>query len=178
MTVLVGLEHGGRVWLGSDSFSGTDTSRDLHPGPKWFRVGGAAVVGFAGAYRPAEVLRHHVKVRPPRPGEDPHAYLVTELVAAFRVQCRARGVSTRDAEFLVAFRGHLYRLQNDFSVVPTARGFDAIGAGEDYALGALAALTPTERPGRTIRRALTAAAHVCPQVSAPFYVQAFGPRAA
>lgn len=167
------------MWLGSDSFSGTDTSRDLHPGPKWFRVGGpsGAVVGFAGAYRPAEVLRHHVHVRTPRPGEDPHAYLVTELAAAFRVQCRARSTSTRDVEFLVALRGHLYRLQSDFSVVPTARGFDAIGAGEDYALGALAALTPTGQPGRTLRRVLAAAAHVCPKVSAPFYVQAFGPRA-
>ena len=101
--------------------------------------------------------------------------LVTELAAAFRVQCRARSTSTRDVEFLVELRGHLYRLQatSPWCLRPGGLRRDPAPGGPRPRRPA--ALTPRGQPRTYTRRVLAAAAHVCPKVSAPSTSRRSGP---
>lgn len=169
MTCVVAVEHGGRVWMGSDSFMGSEQSRDTLDQPKMFRVGTGLLVGFAGAFRAAQLAQYGLTVRQRRSGELEMAYLVTavakSLQKAHRDACLP-GASR--ADFLIALAGKVYTLQEDYSVLRSAHGYAAIGAGCDVALGALAVLSPELSPRKRVEAALAAAAKHHPQVAPPF----------
>lgn len=70
---------------------------------------------------------------------------------------------------LVAVRGRLYGCDPDNTITRTSDGYDAIGSGEDFALGSLASTKGMDPEGR-VRLALAAAAHHCASVAEPFTV--------
>lgn len=183
MTCVVGLESKGAVWMASDSFLGTDTSKDLTPGPKWFQVSGMTF-GWAGDVRAAQVLEHHLKVRPIRKTEVSSRYLVSVVARAVRDNLREAGVVFRNTdgtdtsglELLIALRGHLYQMWGDCSVMRCSRGVGAIGAGGAYALGALSALMPlpeNDSPEKHLMRVMRLTNGLCTSVSGPYYVHEF-----
>ena len=70
---------------------------------------------------------------------------------------------------LVGARGRLFRMCGDFQIAEPYNGFDAIGSGGPYALGALHA-TAKHEPVARIRLALTTAETFTPNVRRPFTV--------
>ena len=176
MTCIVALEHSGAAWIASDAFMGSAHMRDATDRPKFFARGGMAI-GYAGSFRVAQLIEHRAQFRARASGEDVQRYLVTEVARKIRSLLRREGASitdshgtdSQDADFIVCLRGEVWTLQEDYSVIRSAHGFAAIGAGQAFALGALAA-TPKMDPRRRLLAALGAAGKLSPQVCAPFHV--------
>jgi ATP-dependent protease HslVU (ClpYQ) peptidase subunit len=92
---------------------------------------------------------------------------------------KARGITQmfNDTEerfnsaFLIGFRGQLFTMQEDFSVIDWSSNIHAIGVGEEFALGSLITSQKlVKSPIKRIELALTAAAQFCPMVIPPFTI--------
>jgi hypothetical protein len=184
VTCIVGLEYGGRAYLGSDASCLAGWSVTTVHTPKVFRVG-SHVIGVAGSPRLHDVMR--LDFAPPEPNyrspERLWRHMVTAFVPVLREQLAEAGHS-RSAEgmesmgesgFLVAVGGCVFLVDSDFQV---GRGYNAIGASCDVALGALwmlmkAAAWPNTESAVTM--VLEAAAHHCAGVRPPFAVLATEP---
>lgn len=175
MTVVVAVEHAGGVVLGCDSFLGSTSTNVTVDRPKWW-ANGSVIVAYAGSLRGAQVAEHWLApFRRAKRGETDESYLVTCVSASIRAAHEEVGgdpeklVSENGSVYLVAYRGRAYLLQGDYSVAHAAHGYLAIGAGEDVALGAMAA-TDGQPARDRVQRALEASARHCPMVRAPFRV--------
>jgi len=176
LTVCVALEHEGKVILGTDSFVGNEISKDSVDGPKIFRIGQIAVA-YAGGMRVPQILMHTLKV--PRYSEAKASLWTVSLAEQIRrilVEYGAAGRNSEDgdtssADMLIAVKGKVYTMQEDFAIYRVQRGYAAIGIGASYALGSL--YTSGENgltdPVHRVRLALRAAGQFSPAVSDPFW---------
>ena len=176
MTCILGIEHEGKVWIGSDSFLGTDTTRDVMDRPKWFWKG-PLLLAYSGDCRSAQVIEHSPNFRVFRKSDTEDSYLITVVAEGIRKRLgrvaavkTTQSVESSQAEFIMAFRGKLYTVQEDLSIIRSKHGYVASGAGQEFALGALAALYGDVAPEECMRRALEAAGKHSSQVCAPYHV--------
>jgi ATP-dependent protease HslVU (ClpYQ) peptidase subunit len=189
MTCIVGLEHGGRVYIGADSASVGDNIIRATAVQKVFRriVPGTEegiLIAAAYSFRVMQVMRFNFES--PRLQSDLHSgerYLVTDFIPAMRDCFKEHGIMRRDSggcedgsTLLIGFRGELFTIFRDFQVNRyqgdklLLNNFTAIGSGMMYAIGAMAAnqqLEPVER----IKNALAIAAHFEPGVCAPYQIE-------
>jgi ATP-dependent protease HslVU (ClpYQ) peptidase subunit len=163
MTVVAALEEGRTVHLAGDSFAGSDVERDVVDRPKWFFTHGMTVA-YAGSYAVAQMVEHSVAWRALRRGEKELSYLV-EMAGLCRRACEKVGLK-EGPSLLVALRGRVYVVQEDWSVIRSAHGYAAIGSGAPYALGSLASTEGD--PSNRLTSALEAAERHCTLVGRPF----------
>lgn len=184
MTCVVGFVQKAKVWVGADS-AGTvpDGSQILITDGKVFQVGDM-VIGCAGSFRMAQLLRYSLELPERDQGQPIAEYMAREVAHAIR-RCLIRGGHiSRMAEqqemegaCLLGYEGHLFRLQSDFSMLEAISGFDAVGAGADLAIGALhyAHFTTPRAPARKrIESALKASAFANSTVRPPFTIASLG----
>ena len=177
MTCIVGIELSGpeRVLIAGDSagVSGTDLEDRLDE--KVFAVG-PFVVGIAGCFRMGQILRYRWKPPEHQNGVDATAFMVRDVVESLR-RCfldngtRFNGPSgdSHSGQFLMGYRGNLYKVDSDFQVGRSRLGYAAVGSGSRVALGALHALTVSAEDQTTrARMAMIAAAQHDSAVRAPF----------
>jgi ATP-dependent protease HslVU (ClpYQ) peptidase subunit len=177
MTCIAAVAEGGLVWMGGDgrSTSGWDIYQQRQP--KVFRVGDL-VAGSSGSRRMHQLVQRGLAEGLERheDGASTFDYLVACVVPVIR-RCLADGgcLKTIDgvAEFegavLIGCRGGLYVVSSDFSVSDIDRDMMAIGAGSDYALGALYATRESGvHPMDRLRTALAAAATFNASVGPPY----------
>lgn len=185
MTCVIGLvdnEQG--VIMGADS-AGSDGHRiSTYKAPKVWRHecrAGVFLFGVAGSYLPMQVIRHNFD--PPRvvEGQDLDEYMVSEFVPALRESLRQAGCDGKDGaeasmgigNVLVGFRGRLFEIQSNFTVLESSKGFMAIGSGTDYAMGCLYGNEASSLDGvERIRQALVCAESFVTTVRGPFTVSA------
>ena len=179
MTCIVALEHNDKVYLGCDSFLGGAFIRDQIYKPKFFAKGDRFVIGFAGGLRGAQIIQHEITFRNRRKNEDEEAYLVKEVCRKVQASFARGGANIKDAgqvdthgsEYIVCLNGKAFAIQIDYSITRSRYGYLVIGAGQEYALGALAAMRKSKlNPAEKVKRALEIAAELCPQVCGPFYI--------
>ncbi len=169
MTAIVGIEHGGRVYLGGDrAISGDDSVVQAARPKVWKR--GSVLFGCAGQLDQLQLLSH--TYRPPRyRGRDPSSYLGRHLAPSLRsffAEEKAVGVPwVVDVTLLVGVGGFLFYFDSEFSFSQVGPEW-AIGSGGDATRAALMHITgdPRERA----RRALETASRVCVSVAGPFDV--------
>lgn len=179
MTCVVGLaDEKGRILVAADSAGVRvdDLSLTVRLDPKVFRVGDF-VIGCAGSFRAAQVLRY--RFTPPRPaeGQDVYAFMVTSFVDAVRAALRDAGVErlheeveTGLGEFVVGYRSRVFLVEQDFQVAEAASGYASAGVGCQVARGALYATVG--RPAKErIETALLAAQEHSAGVRGPFIVE-------
>lgn len=174
MTCIVGLQLNNAVIIGGDSMSSDDAGLFPRLDEKVFRVGDV-LFGCANSYRVAQVIRYGLEL-PPHPDEMPDmAYLVTEFAAALRRTLKAAGAIRREQEtdtyegtLLMAYRGLLVEVGEDFSVAIPRGGYVAIGSGGMVAMGALHATRKNKDPRKRVMLALEAAAEHAPGCRGPF----------
>lgn len=165
MTAIVGLVHGGRVYLGGDSAGVGSYSIHTRKDPKVFR-NGPYVLGFTSSFRMGQVLHHVFKA--PHPEGDLYKFMVTKFIDEVRSTLKTAGFATKekDAEqggkFLVGVHGRLFRVESDYQVGELAKPYDAVGMGDELALGALHA---TEGAGLSPKRRLTVALEAAEEFS-------------
>ncbi len=83
MTCIVGLAHGGRVYMGADSAGVAGLDIDTRRDPKLFKVGDL-LIGFTTSFRMGQLLAYGFEP-PPRPaGGDVRRWMVVDFVEAVR----------------------------------------------------------------------------------------------
>lgn len=134
------------------------------------------VFGIVGSGRLGQVLQVGHDLPPLNEGGDVMRWLVSDLCAYIRelfgkeqTLSKEDGVAYMDAFFLIGFRGVLYQMMNDFSIIPLPDPFVAIGSGRGHAQGVFFA-TPGEDPEKRINMAFEAVARWNTNVRAPFLI--------
>lgn len=175
MTCIVGLIEGQTVWMGGDSAGVAGWSLTVRSDVKVFR-NGPMLFGFTTSFRMGQLLRYALTVPDHDPRVDVNKYMATTFVDAVRECLKSHGWASKKNEseeggdFLVGYRGRLFHIASDYQVGEPLDGYDAVGCGEDLALGALFA-TP-DVPGRArVELALAAAERGSAGVRRPFYVE-------
>src|SRR5207253_5816115 len=109
---------------------------------KVFRLNPQIAVGFTTSFRLGQLIEHHVAW--PGLDGDELTWAITWFVPALRKALKLHGYAIenndRGGEFLLAVRQRLFLVQPDFSVLETCDPYDALGDGEDFAMGAMHAL--------------------------------------
>lgn len=176
MTCVVGIEYEGGVILGADSAGTAGWSQTIRADEKVF-TNGPYIMGFTSSFRMGQLLRY--KLDPPRPTatdrKDLDRFIATTFIDSVRETLKAGGYAKVDnnqekgGSFLVGVAGRLYMVDGDFQMGRSICGFDAVGCGDDIALGSLHttaryAIPPRER----VELALEAAAALSAGVAGPF----------
>lgn len=171
MTCIVGLVDGGVVHMGADSAGVGGWGLTPRVDPKVFRTG-PYVIGFTTSYRMGQILRYHVDLPVPRPGVDLMRHMVVDFVGAVRDGFNAQGFAKHDSkqeqggQFLVGIHGRLFLIDSDYQVGESSAGFDTVGCGHAYALGAMGVTRGD--PRRRVLRALRVAERFSAGVRGPF----------
>jgi ATP-dependent protease HslVU (ClpYQ) peptidase subunit len=128
------------VHMGCDSCASTEDQKIVFDGCKLFEKEGF-LFGYAGSYRFPDIVEYHTKFPKRGPKDDDRGYLVSKLLPAIRDSLKAyefiRQDEVLDQQALIGYRGKLYQLSSDFSVIRAAHGYAAIGSGMSVALGSL-----------------------------------------
>jgi len=177
MTCIVALESGGKVWMGGDSASTAGSDLNLIVHPKVFVVNDF-LIGYTTSFRMGQLLQYCMPYPENQCNGDDMRYMVAQFIPAVQAAFKSAGFSEVDNNverggcFLVGYHGLIYSIYNDFQVTRHAGGFMAFGAGESYALGALAALDTMRQndPESAIRNALVISERYCSAVRGPFCV--------
>lgn len=175
MTAIVGLIHNGRVLLGCDSSGSNGWTVCTRADTKAF-TSGRYVMGFTDSFRMGQILRWSFDPPQPPGNGQLERFMCTTWTDALRQALKDGGWAKKEAEqevggcFLVGVSGRLFRVDSDYQVGEVVGGYDAIGSGEQPALGALAATAGLKwGPKRRMRAALEAAEQHIVSVRGPFH---------
>lgn len=169
MTCIVGIAHEGKVWMGADS-CGSNYSWKQVGNPKVFEVQ-EFLIGCTTSFRMIDLLRYELRVDQSIWGQSDDDYLRTTFIRAVRALFKEHGFGRDEGgNFLVGFRGHLYEVQDDFSVLNSPAEGMAVGSGEAAARGSLYTTKGHSDPQQRIQKALEAAEAIIPSVRAPFII--------
>lgn len=180
MTVIVGVEKDGEVWIGGDSAGVSNWTVMPRADSKVFRVG-EFLYGIAGSFRGGNVLRYGFTPPARLEGEDTLVYLNTRFVDGLRAALAAAGAKgtengvdmTDSLSFLLGYRGRLYEIGADFQVGFNGGGYAATGSGWAVALGALHATSGLAPEDRVLAALRAAEAHNI-GVRGPFTIERLG----
>lgn len=174
MTCVVGLVDNGKVWMGADSMSAsTSLYADTCVFPKIVKVKGC-LIGYTTSWRMGQLLAHSLKL-PPIKNKNILKYMTKDFInAVLKSFKKGRWLVEENSQveggtFLVGIKGRLFRVQDDFSVIEGACGFDAVGCGDDIAKGAMFAGDKKD-PTKRITTALEAAEQFSAGVRRPFHI--------
>lgn len=173
MTCIVGLVDKGNVYMGGDSAGVGGLSITIRDDEKVF-VNGPFIMGFTTSFRMGQLLRYKFKVPQQTTDQTDMEYMVTTFIDAVR-KCFAENgygkMADRDhnkgGTFLVGYKGNLYAIHDDFQVGKPNLQYDAVGCGEDIALGSLYS-TKGKKPEERVKLALEAASKFSAGVAPPF----------
>lgn len=175
MTCIAAVVHEGDVWMGADSAGVGGLSLAVRRDPKIYRVGDF-LFGFTSSFRMGQLLGY--KFSPPAHHNDVNVerYMATAFIDALRDTLKDGGYARTEngtetaGEFLVGYRGRIFRVCSDYQVGENLAPFDAVGCGAELALGALHA-TREKSPCDRVTLALEAAEAFSAGVRRPFLVQ-------
>ncbi|MFA5376515.1 MAG: hypothetical protein WC455_12285 [Dehalococcoidia bacterium] len=165
------------VYLAGDSAMIDDTyALDVVPSPKVFAVGDL-MFGWCGSFRMANILQYGIKYPKRRSGEPADRYIKMKLTSAIRKAMLDGGVVDSNSEsalpgdMLVGYEKRLYKIQQDFSAVESTRGFITVGAGCQFALGAVALDWPIKDNVQSrIKTIMGIVSGLCSAVVAPYHI--------
>lgn len=176
MTCIAAVAHAGSVWMGADSAGVAGLALVVRRDPKIYRVGDF-LFGFTSSFRMGQLLGYGFN--PPEHHSDVgvERYMATAFIDALRDVLKSGGYARTEngveaaGEFLVGYRGRIFRVCSDFQVGENLEPFDAVGCGAELALGALHA-TSDKPPRDRVNIALKAAEAFSAGVRGPFLVEA------
>jgi ATP-dependent protease HslVU (ClpYQ) peptidase subunit len=177
MTCIIGLVGKDRVYVGADSASVNTTALVIRATkvPKVFKRG-PFLIGYTSSFRMGQLLEHWLEVPAQTIKQSGQEYMVKEFVESVRKLFKEKGFGEVDSNvesggsFIVGYNGCVYAIQDDFQVSEFSDGFDSVGCGSRFALGAMSALGDLE-PMRRIKKSLAIAAKFSAGVCPPFRVQ-------
>jgi ATP-dependent protease HslVU (ClpYQ) peptidase subunit len=171
MTTILGLQGDNFAVVVADSrITSYDDSESpyqvntLGGGSAKIATNGKYIIGAAGDMRAINILHH--AFTPPAPteslkGKKLDSFMTSKFVPALRAGLEANGYSgtdkegrvTHNSDIVVVVNASIYMIESDYGWMSDSRGIYAIGTGSSYALGALEALLPKNKP--TLQQAKT-----------------------
>ena len=172
MTCIAAIAHEGRVYMAADSAGVAGLDLVVRKDPKIYRVG-EFMFGFTSSFRMGQLLGY--KFSPPQHHSEwaTETYMATAFVDALRETLKAGGYARTNngeeaaGDFLVGYRGRLFRICCDYQVAENMESFDAVGCGAHLAIGAMHA-TADQKPLARLNKALEAAEAFSAGVRRPF----------
>lgn len=177
MTCIIALKTEFGFVMGCDS-AGTDmTTYGSITTPKMFRLE-EFVIGYTSSFRFGKLLQYSLSIPKREKDIDDDAYINGPFAEAVRI-CLADGGYTiikdnseRGGFALVGYRGRVWDLQNDFSLVEYTTDVVAEGSGEVAAIAAATALKrhTKKKPEEIVKAALQIVEDTILTVKGPFLV--------
>lgn len=182
MTCIVALKDGARIVMGADSAGVGGYSRANRMDPKIYRVG-TMLIGFTTSFRMGQLLGYSLKLPHHHTDVLVETYMATEFINAVRECLKTGGWAQKEKEveqggtFLIAYRGRIFGVQSDYQVAENAEAYNAVGCGEDLALGSLHASAQSDglSAQQRVLMALEAAAAFSAGVHPPFRIEVLEP---
>jgi len=179
MTCIAAIADGETVWMGGDSASVHGDNIQICFAPKVVRRE-QFLIGCAGDTRFTQVVRYAFDPPAYQPTHmSPDKFMAVHFLGKLQCVLKDHGAMRYDdgrqwanAGMLVGFAGRLFQISEDFSFVENTWKYDAIGSGQDFALGAFFATLPANRyrPYERIQMALDAASRHSVGVDGPFTI--------
>lgn len=147
MTVVVGVVGRRGVLLAGDAQYSTENTHRWSHEPKAFRLSDVLAIAYCGSGRLGQILSYHLtdSLEDPPLGMDEHYWAVREFIPYLRDVTEQHGhLHIREdtqveelgqSAFLLAVRSRLFAIEADFSVNEHAQPYEALGSGEDAAIG-------------------------------------------
>ena len=146
MTCIVGCIHNGKVFLAGDQLGSNGYYKENHEKlTKVFKVG-EFLIGYTTSFRMGQILQYSWTPPTIYHGQDEDSYIFNDVVKSLSSVFEANkygkkdGVEESTGVFLVGWRGRLFTVQSNLSVLEHDH-FAACGCGEDYARGAMYTLS-------------------------------------
>jgi hypothetical protein len=186
MSCVVGIvdKKSKKIFLGGDSAIIGGCSLDIRKSKKVF-IKDDFIVGVCGSPRLLQLMEHGVEYKLPgtiKSNKEVEGFVVLEFVDKLRKCLRDHGalreefeVETIDGVILLGIKGCLFKIGWDLLAEQSAKDYNAIGCGDDYAKGCLFALRDKKyHPKFRINMALDAASEFSAAVAPPFHVLEMG----
>jgi ATP-dependent protease HslVU (ClpYQ) peptidase subunit len=175
MTCIVGLVENGNVWIGGDSAGVSGYCLTKRADEKVFKKD-EFIFGFTSSFRMGQLIRYKLNIPKIEEGQGIEDYLYTKFLDAV-IQCfrdnqfaKLSNNEVTGGTFLFGFRGGLYQVEGDFQIGKQYANFDAVGCGQDIALGCLYGLSKNDcGPKEKLKIALEAAESYSAGVRGPFH---------
>jgi len=142
------------VVMAGDSFCGGGSVSDRCAAPKVFTVEDTIGVCIAGEIRAEQIITRElgfqVRRRQKKGKEVTSKWLTSRLPDILQDSLNMHGsLQLKDgianipgSEFLLCLKGRIYQLEADFAVWESQSNYAVLGAGREFALGALASMLP------------------------------------
>ena len=168
MTIIVGFvdRAARRMYMYGDT-QGTDGAFNsrIREDDKVFRKGDM-LFGFTWSYRMGQLLKYKLEI-PKHPGDMTTEHYLHTLFIDSIIKCFEKNGFQKKSdevkeggEFLVAYRGNIYKVCSDYQIELAVEAFTTCGCGEAYALGAIHILQETKEdmyPGDKCKAAIATA---------------------
>lgn len=178
MTCIVAIADEDGVYFGCDSLGTDGHSVTVMSDPKIFQ-NGEFLIGYAGSYRLGQLLQHSLAVPAKREDQTPKQFLCTDFIDSVRITFDIGHFYNQkyddegagfDGEFLVGYKGDIYLVQGDFSVLHAVEDFTSAGSGSEAANAVLHVTKKLELgPMERLELALETASHQLTSVEPPFH---------
>lgn len=175
MSITLGAAENGKVCIGADTLgiyeNGEFTERK---DKKIFKVDDRFLIAYTGSFRNGQKIKY--MFNPPTQDEEinDHAYLCTSFIKNLKKLLADE--YQEEWSIIVGYRGNIYTIQSDFQVSFPKDGYDAQGAGYQYALTAYKLLTEYSNLSlkERIKKALNITSNFSYVVRPPFNVKIDG----
>jgi len=145
MTVIVGLKHDGKIYMGADSAGVANYNLIVRADEKVFikSNGSKYIMGFTSSFRMGQLLRYALRIPEKPPKMNDYEFMVTSFINSVRDCLKNGGYAKKENEteqgghFLIGYNGHLYQIYGDYQVAQSMDNYDACGCGWAYALGSM-----------------------------------------
>lgn len=182
MSCVVGIVRRGGILIGADMYSCRENRVITNIDQKVFNIQDKMLIGYSGHRRAGQVVEQELHVPRKRKAWTDMQFLTKSILPQIARSIRKHRLyeddtkkTPPDINFLVAYMGILYRVEPDLAISIPKDGYDAIGAGEEYALGSLFSTRRQRSPEKRIQVALQASAKHCPWVSDGYVLYRLSP---
>lgn len=177
MTCIVAIAHGGKVYMGADTYGSNGYTGTYVPNPKCF-INDEFLIGCTSTFRLIDLLTHKLKMGKIHDDyhKNPDMFMRTIFIDAVRKCLTENNHITitsgmeSGGNFLVGYRGKIYEVQPDFSVLNVPDSGGSVGSGESAARGSLWTTKDIKsmKPEKRVLIALQSAEAVNSGVRGPF----------
>lgn len=147
MTCIVSLKQNDKIYIGGDTAAVSGLSVNVRLDVKVFR-NKKMLIGYAGSFRLGQIMRFAFNPPAHPKGKDDYEYMCVDFISAVQKCFKKHGFDGQNrkdeketcGQMLVAYKGQLYEIYEDYQVGVSSEPFTSIGCGSDLAMGAMYAL--------------------------------------
>lgn len=176
MTCIVSYKTKNKVYMGADSIGSNGHQKGERKDSKLFKKG-EMLIGYTSSFRMGQLLKWKLKL-PEHPKkmsieEYMNTLFIDEVINCFTVNgfTQIKENTKSGGTFLVAYKGRVFCIHDDFQVGEDSSCISACGSGEDTAKGAMAALLKYDKkinPKKLLQIALEITSQKIVSVGGPF----------